>query len=97
MMMTDMVFPDFSGKIILIYLINRSLDDAVVLHHVRFEVQGARIFLIGEYAEGTTANDWAVDVTTAVSWDSVEQYLVFDSIEDYFNRASLAYNKESMH
>ncbi len=97
MMMTDMVFPDFSGRVILLYLINRSPDDAVVLYDARFEDQGARIFIVGKYAEGTTANDWAADVETAVSWDCVEQYLLFDSIEDYFNRASLAYNKESMH
>lgn len=97
MMINDAAFPDFSGKVILLYLINRSPDDAVVLHSTRFEVQGTRVFLVGEYAEGTTASDWAAGVSTAVSWDSVEQYLIFDSIEDYFSRASLAYNKESMH
>jgi hypothetical protein len=94
---TGKSFPDFSDKVVLLYLTNRSPDDAVVLCGTRFETQGGRFFIVGEYAEGTTANDWAAGIATAVSWDSVEQYLIFDSIEDYFNRASLAYNKESMH
>jgi len=87
----------FPGKTLLLFVINRSPDDAIVLQNARMDAIGDRQFVVGEFAEGTTANDWAVGVVTAVAWDCVEQYMVFDSLEDYFARASRAYNEQQMH
>jgi hypothetical protein len=91
-----MTFPDFSGKIVLIYLVNRTDDYNVVLQQARLENHAGKIFIVGEFAEGTTSGDWAAGVETAVSWDNVEQYLLFDSIEDYFARMSLGWNDRTV-
>ena len=92
-----MQFPDFSNKIILDYLMGRPPDDGVLLQHAAFEIQGGRPFIIGEFAEGASANDWVAGVITALAWDTVQQYFVFDSMEDYMARASQAYHAEQYH
>jgi hypothetical protein len=94
--MFQMTFPDFSGKIVLIYLANRSDDYNVVMQHATLENQAGKIFIVGEFAEGTTASDWAAGIRTAVSWENVEQYLVFDSIEDYYSRMSIGWNDRTV-
>jgi len=94
--MFDLEFPDLSQKIVLLYLVNRSDDHNVVLQSPTFEVQGGRVFLVGDFAEGTTANDWAAGVRTAISWENVEQYLLFDSIDDYFARISMGWNDRTV-
>ena len=92
-----MKYPNLSGKILLVYLRNRPLDDGVVLQHAAFEIQGDRVFLTGEVAGGGAADDWAAGVRTAIAWDAVEQYLIFDSYDDYMNRASQAFPKDNYH
>lgn len=92
-----MPFPDFSDKIVLIYLMGRSPDDGVLLERAVFEVQGGRVFLIGDFAEGASANDWVAGVRTALAWDSVQQYFTFTSMEDYMARASRAFTSEQYH
>jgi hypothetical protein len=94
--MFQMTFPDFSGKIVLIYLVNRSDDYNVVMQHATLENQAGKIFIVGEFAEGTTASDWAAGIRTAVSWENVEQYLVFDSIEDYYSRMSIGWDDRTV-
>ena len=94
--MKDMRFPDLSGKIILIYLTNQCDEHNVVLEQAKFQMQGDKLFIVGVFAEGTTANDWATGIPTAVAWSNVEQYLVFDSLEDYFYRISLAHENQTL-
>ena len=96
-METMMPFPDFSDKIVLIYLMGRSPDDGVLLERAVFEVQAGRAFLIGDFAEGASANDWVAGVRTALAWDSVQQYFIFDSMADYMARASRAFTNEQYH
>jgi hypothetical protein len=92
-----MQFPDFSNKIVLVYLMGRPADDGVLLQHAVFEIQGGRPFIIGDFAEGASANDWVAGVRTALAWDTVQQYFMFDSMEDYMARASQAFNAEQFH
>jgi len=94
--MFQMAFPDFTGKIVLIYLSNRSDEYNVVLQHAALENQAGKIFIVGEFAEGTTASDWAAGIRTAVSWDNVEQYLVFESLEEYYNRMSVGWDDRTV-
>ena len=77
-------------------LVNRTDDYNVVLQDANLENQAGKLFIVGEFAAGTTSGDWAPGVPTAVSWDNVEQYLVFDTIEDYFTRMSLGWNDRTM-
>lgn len=52
-----MQFPDFSNKIVLVYLMGRPPDDGVLLEHAVFEIQGGRPFIIGDFAEGASSTD----------------------------------------
>lgn len=97
MTMNHMSFPDLSGKIVLIYLKGRPPDDSVLLSDASFDVQGGKVFLVGQFAEGASANDWVAGIETALAWDCIEQYFLFDSIDDYMNRVSRAYSTESYH
>lgn len=89
-------FPDFLNKLVSLYLTNATEERGVVLDNPTFELQGGRLFLIGNIAEGTTENDWAAGIPSAVAWDRVEQYLIFDSLEDYLFRTSLAWDKQAV-
>jgi hypothetical protein len=91
-----MAVSDFSGKIILLYLADRPDEHNVVLQNAALEDQGGKVFIVGEFAESTSANDWAAGVQTAVAWDRVEQYLVFDSIEEYFSRITLGMENKTL-
>jgi len=94
--MSFLEFPDIAHKVILIYLSGRPDEHNAVLQNAHFENQGGRIFVVGEFAEGTTANDWASGISTAIAWDQVEQYLVFESLEDYFTRMGRAWDSPTM-
>ena len=91
-----MNYPDIKDKIVLLYLFNRPDDHNVVLQDASLELQAGRMFIVGVFANGTTANDWAAGVRTAVAWDSVEQYLLFDTIEDYFERISIGWENKTV-
>ena len=87
---------DFSGKIILLYLSDRPDEHNVVLQNAVLQDLGGKVFIVGEFAESTSANDWAAGIRTAVAWDRVEQYLVFDSIEEYFSRITLGMDNKTL-
>jgi hypothetical protein len=73
--------PDFLGKCVSI-----SLRDDDVSHDLcdpRFEYQGNRLFIIGYVPKGATESDWAATKTSAIAWDRVQQYFVFDNLKDY--------------
>jgi len=93
----EIYFPELSNKILLIYLSNRTSEETVVLENASFQIQGDKTFLVGRIAEGTTPNDWASGVNTAISWNSIEQYLVFDSLQDYMDRIARSYTEENFH
>ena len=95
-MRNEMNYPEFHNKIILLYLFNRPDDHNVVLQEASLENQAGKMFIVGVFAEGTTANDWAAGVQTAVAWDSVEQYLIFDTIENYFERISVGWENKTV-
>ena len=87
----NMQLPDFSGKVVILYLSNSTDERGIVLQDPVFQIQGDRLFLLGRIAEGTSPNDWVAGVYSGVAWECVDQYLVFDSLEDYLARASLAW------
>ena len=80
--------PDLRGKVVLVYHAGTRdphISSAVV--DPKFEMQGGRLFLCGEPAPGDTPNDWIVGCKLCLAWDTVETYIVFESVEDYAQRA----------
>jgi hypothetical protein len=82
--------PDFSGKVVVFYLANasRDSDSGVVMEYVEFRRFQGRWFLTGRVPEWIDFQ-WASRLQQAVAWDSVIQYLIFDSREDYERRLAL--------
>lgn len=82
--------PDFSGKLVSVSF--SGADDSCSLANPHWETQGDRLFLVGTVPPGGSTRDWCKGIVSAVAWDQVSDYIVFDSIEDYQARLRI-YNK----
>ena len=58
-------------------------DDNLAIKNISFEEQFGRIFVVGEIPRGTTNNDWAMGRPCAIAWDSITDYIIFDSEDSY--------------
>jgi hypothetical protein len=76
--------PDFTGKVVSVSIAGE--DDGRCLERPNWQVQGGRLFLVGSVPRGGSTNDWCAGVHSAVAWDQVSDYLVFDSVEHYIER-----------
>jgi hypothetical protein len=77
-------FPDFTNKVVSVSIAGE--DDGRCLEHPRWEIQGGRLFLIGTVPSGASTHDWCRGIPSAVAWEAVTDYLVFDSAEQYLER-----------
>ncbi|HEX4124376.1 MAG TPA: hypothetical protein VHY37_06590 [Tepidisphaeraceae bacterium] len=78
---------ELHGEILVVMTTHRPLDTPLVLSGCSFETQGNRLFLSGTnvpYAPGISA--WTDGIRQLVAWDFVEEYMVFDSLEQYHSR-----------
>ena len=90
--MTDTAsLPDWSGKLVLLYLSGapHGVEAGVVFEYPEFRLLGSRLFLLGRIPE-VHGQQWVAKLQLGVAWDSVVSYLVFDSRDDYQQRMSSA-------
>jgi hypothetical protein len=73
--------PNFRGKFVSVSLAGEDCSHAI--DRPRFEVQGGRLFLVGVIPRGGSTGDWSEGAVCAIAWDSVTDYLVFDSAKHY--------------
>lgn len=83
--MNDEVLPEFRGKAVTFYLINMAIEYAVTLSSPEFERQAGRWFVVGE-AVPSASKDWTEGLRTAIAWDQVAQYYLFESPSDFQTR-----------
>lgn len=76
--------PNFNGKVLALTV--GSDGEGLILASPTFEQQCGRVFLVG--AVPPAVGVWAGGSRGAVAWDAVTDYLVFDSIDEYLNRAA---------
>ena len=76
--------PDFSRKLVSVSLAGE--DDGRAVECPQWEMQGGRLFLVGTVPRGGSTRDWCEGVVSAVAWDQVTDYLVFDSVDHYRER-----------
>ena len=86
-------FPDFSNKLVSVSLAGD--DDSRALEHPSWAMQGGRLFLVGTVPCGGSTRDWCAGVVTAVAWDQVTDYLVFDSADHYRERLKVYGKRKS--
>jgi len=79
--------PDFRGKLVVFYLADptQALAGGVLLEFPEFKVLAGRTFVVGRSPE-LIGMEWASNLPSAVAWDSVLHYMVFDSRADYLER-----------
>jgi hypothetical protein len=81
--------PRIKGKTVAVYVRNRP-QTPVVLGGCAFEVRESRLFLVGtSLAEQRTSESWLDGVRRAIAWDAVDEYLLFDTPDDYYARRSV--------
>ena len=83
--------PSFSGKVLSVLSANE--DTSQLIADPKFEIQGERLFLVGTVPQGSSPNDWMIGLSCAIAWDMVQDYVIFDSIEDYLTRFELTHSK----
>ena len=93
--MMDTATPDLTGKIVLLYLAHR--DHETTIEAPVFEVHSGRLFLAGRVPNGGSQNDWLAGLKVYIAWDQVQEVVVFDSLDDYYDRVALAWNDSVMH
>ena len=76
--------PDFTGKVLSLSIAGE--NDGRCLEHPHWRTQGGRLFLVGTVPRGGSDNDWCEGIPSGVAWEVVTDYLVFDSVEQYFER-----------
>jgi hypothetical protein len=76
--------PNFSGKLVSLSVAGDSHSYA--MERARFESQAGRVFLVGIVPRGGSNGDWSEGAGCAVAWDTVTDYLVFESVEHYQKR-----------
>ncbi|MCO7224747.1 hypothetical protein [Pleionea sp. CnH1-48] len=70
---------DFEGKVVSFGTESENL----AIKNISFEKQFGRIFVVGEVPAGATNNDWAAGRPCAIAWDLIQDYMVFDSEDQY--------------
>ena len=83
----EKALPDFSKKLVSFSLAGD--DDARAIDRPRWETQGGRLFLVGSVPRGGSTRDWCEGIVSAVAWDQVTDYLVFDSADHYRKRLKI--------
>jgi hypothetical protein len=83
--------PKLRGKTVAVFTRYRPGQSQIVLSDCMLETRGERLFIVGTgMAAQASAPEWTDGVRRSVAWDAVEEYLMFDSPDDYYARAKLA-------
>ena len=87
--------PNLEGKCVSITIMDDGNSHDLFNPH--FELQGGRLFIIGSVPEGATDSNWVVGCQSAVAWDRVTDYFVFENLEAYTKaiEKSNQYQKEN--
>ncbi|TWT51470.1 hypothetical protein Pla22_42480 [Rubripirellula amarantea] len=76
-------FPEFADKIVGFYCGTAQYSVAIV--SPRPVLQAGRLFLTGSTAPREPSG-WDDGLVTAIAWDTVSSYAVFDDLDDYMRR-----------
>jgi len=89
--------PKLRGKTVAIFARHRSGMPPIVLSDCFLETRGERMFIVGAgMSTHQGAPEWTDGARRSVAWDAVEEYLLFDTPEDYYTRAKQMSASEEM-
>jgi hypothetical protein len=84
--MTDSTYPDFEGKTLLVYLNGRQPEDAYLLDNLKIETLLGRLFITGHVTALGGPLNFTRNLPIAIAWDQIQNWIVFESSEQYFER-----------
>ena len=58
-------------------------SDTLAIKNITFKLIHDKLFVVGQIPLSATDDDLALNKQCAISWDSVNDYIVFDSEEEY--------------
>src|ERR1044071_2359643 len=76
--------PDFDGKVVSVVCKNE--DTGQLIRSPRFQKQGGRLFIVGTVPEDASQDNWMEALPCAIAWDTVQDYVIFESMADYLTR-----------
>jgi len=87
--MNESSLPDFSGKLVLFYTSNapEAISGGTMMQYAEFKKYGNRLFVEGRVPDiDENYHHWVAKLQTAIAWEDVTSYVVFDSPEEYLER-----------
>ncbi len=76
--------PNFNGKVLSVLCINE--DTSQLISDPAFESQVGRVFLTGTVPKESSQDNWMEGLKVSIAWDTVQDYVIFESIDDYLTR-----------
>jgi hypothetical protein len=81
---------DLRGKTLVVRSSSRPLECPLILGGCSLETHGGRLFLSGtNVPHAPDSSNWTDGIRRLVAWEAVEEYMVFDSVEQYHDRLIL--------
>jgi hypothetical protein len=79
-----MKVPQLAGKVLSVVCAGE--DTGQLIADPSFEEQGGRLFLIGTVPKNASRDNWMEGLSCAIAWDTVQDYVIFASMDDYLTR-----------
>jgi len=76
--------PDFTDKVVSVLCVNE--DTSQLIFNPSFEEISNRVFLSGTVPKDSSEDNWMEGLQTSIAWETVQDFVVFDSMEDYLQR-----------
>jgi hypothetical protein len=76
--------PSFANCVLSVVCVGE--DTGQLIANAAWETQGGRLFLVGTVPKKASQDDWMEGLSCAIAWDTVQDYVVFQSIDDYLTR-----------
>jgi|ERR1017187_4956389 hypothetical protein len=76
--------PQFTGKVLSVLCAGE--DTGQLICDPSFQEQGGRLFMIGTVPKEASRDNWMEGLPCAIAWDTVQDYVVFASMDDYIAR-----------
>lgn len=76
--------PQLAGKVLSVLCTGE--DTGQLIYDPFFQDQGGRLFMVGIVPKEASRDNWMEGLLCAIAWDTVQDYVIFASMDDYLTR-----------
>jgi hypothetical protein len=76
--------PQLAGKVLSVLCTGE--DTGQLIYDPCFQEQGGRLFMVGTVPKEASRDNWMEGLPCAIAWDTVQDYVIFASMDDYIAR-----------